>query len=537
MVPKPSENAAAQFTAAPCSPPCLLGFGVKNLRCLTDTKIVPLKPLTLLVGRNSSGKSTFLRAFPLLRQSVESARRSPILWSQKDGVDFGSIETAANERAGAKEVTFTFEAKLAGALFVDEPRCELSMTLAPSERGVLVKSYDLRLDQTSIHIEIESDPSRRVLHIEIDGREALRGACWIEGVAYLIPSIDSVAEARLVYASSVEQAPYPDRSASGRDTALAEPIREALIARYAISRDDAVGVSLALPVGPRGAMAEKLAEALQHRAAPAEALDPSSEGDRRLLDLVFLARLPDVLSAMDRVVADYAHRVAYLGPRRAVGRRVYQRSEAAVEDVHPHGDNLADFLVSLSRDELADLSEFTRKSLGFEVAVRTQGLFIEILIKPPESTLAHNIADVGFGYAEVLPLCVTIWLNLFETGRSYTSLLVLEQPELHLHPAHQARLARMLVGALRDSREAGYGASLMIETHSEALVNQMGMLVRKKQIHHEDVQILVFDQDQATQETRIQIAGYKESGALNNWPFGFLAPVAERLEDLATTGE
>src|SRR5262249_49786416 len=58
----------------------LEAFGVKNLRCLTDTGLVPIRPITVLVGRNSSGKSTFLRAFPLLRQSVETERKSPILW-------------------------------------------------------------------------------------------------------------------------------------------------------------------------------------------------------------------------------------------------------------------------------------------------------------------------------------------------------------------------------------------------------------------------------------------------------------------------
>lgn len=535
MMPELSENDAKRLPRDGWYPPCLLGFGVKNLRCLTDTKTVELKPLTILVGRNSSGKSSFLRAFPLLRQSVTSARRSPILWSQKDGVDFGSMETAANQRAATGEVTFTFEARLAGPLVVEEPRCELSLTLAPAERGVVVKSYDLRLAETPIHIEV--DQSRRVLAVEIDGRAMPLPACFLSGVTGLIPSISSLEEARLVYVSSDDEELRSDQSAAGKETALAEPLREAMMARYQLSRPDAVEVSLALAVGPRAAMAEKLAEAVQRKGATVEALDPSGDADRRLLDLVFFARLPDVLSAMDRVVTDYARRVAYLGPRRAVGRRIYQRSEVAVEGVHPHGDNLADFLASLPPAELASLSEFTHESLGFDVAVRTQGLVIEILIRLPASFGFNNIADVGFGYAEVLPLCVTIWLNLFETGHVYTSLLVLEQPELHLHPAHQARLAQMFVRAVKKSWAQRYCASLMVETHSEALVNQVGMLVRAKQLHHDDVQILVFDQDQVTGETRLQVAGYKESGALTNWPFGFLAPVATRLEDLAASGK
>ena len=55
-------------------------FGIENLRCLSDTGLIKLKPLTILVGQNSSGKSTFLRALPLLRQSVESLTTCPLLW-------------------------------------------------------------------------------------------------------------------------------------------------------------------------------------------------------------------------------------------------------------------------------------------------------------------------------------------------------------------------------------------------------------------------------------------------------------------------
>ncbi len=53
---------------------------IENLRSLGDTGLVQLRPITLLVGQNSSGKSTFLRSFPLLRQSVDANVSGPILW-------------------------------------------------------------------------------------------------------------------------------------------------------------------------------------------------------------------------------------------------------------------------------------------------------------------------------------------------------------------------------------------------------------------------------------------------------------------------
>jgi AAA15 family ATPase/GTPase len=87
----------------------VVGFGVKNLRCLTDTGVVAMKPITLLVGRNSSGKSTFLRALPLLRQSVETPRQSPILWFDPQYVDFGSFDDAVNHKSKQKTSRFGSE--------------------------------------------------------------------------------------------------------------------------------------------------------------------------------------------------------------------------------------------------------------------------------------------------------------------------------------------------------------------------------------------------------------------------------------------
>lgn len=50
---------------------------IKNMRCLKDTGIIELPPITILVGENSSGKSTFLRSFPLLKQSFRKRKMAP----------------------------------------------------------------------------------------------------------------------------------------------------------------------------------------------------------------------------------------------------------------------------------------------------------------------------------------------------------------------------------------------------------------------------------------------------------------------------
>jgi AAA15 family ATPase/GTPase len=85
-------------------------IGIENLRYISETGLIKLKPLTLLVGQNSSGKSTFLRILPLLRQSVESRTMGPILWD--DIVDFGSFGEAIRYEAEKPEMSFHFQLTL-----------------------------------------------------------------------------------------------------------------------------------------------------------------------------------------------------------------------------------------------------------------------------------------------------------------------------------------------------------------------------------------------------------------------------------------
>lgn len=88
----------------------ITSFRVRNLRSIEDSGFVDLKPITIFVGRNSSGKSTLARVFPLLRQSAEVAKRGPILWWGRL-VDFGGFDEAVNRYADEKSIGLDFKIK------------------------------------------------------------------------------------------------------------------------------------------------------------------------------------------------------------------------------------------------------------------------------------------------------------------------------------------------------------------------------------------------------------------------------------------
>jgi hypothetical protein len=82
-------------------------FGLKNLRRLKAIDPVEIRPLTLLVGKNSSGKSSFLRTFPLLRQSTIIRSSAPVLWYGAL-VDFGNFATAVSDNDTERDIVFSY---------------------------------------------------------------------------------------------------------------------------------------------------------------------------------------------------------------------------------------------------------------------------------------------------------------------------------------------------------------------------------------------------------------------------------------------
>ena len=157
----------------------------------------------------------------------------------------------------------------------------------------------------------------------------------------------------------------------------------------------------------------------------------------------------------------------------------------------------------------------------------TEGSHIAILLQD-ETGQAHNLIDMGFGFSQVLPIVAQCWATA--SGRRVSerdplpSIVAIEQPELHLHPHYQAKLADMFVGSVHAARAAVPDTRFIVETHSEALVSRLGELVEIGKLAAADVSVLLFEQDPLTKDTTVRQSTFSPDGTLTNWPVGFFAP-------------
>ena len=171
-----------------------------------------------------------------------------------------------------------------------------------------------------------------------------------------------------------------------------------------------------------------------------------------------------------------------------------------------------------SKDErLQKLSAFL-KTLGLTwkvVAKQINDTQVELRVgRLPRSTRGGardlvNIADVGFGVSQVLPVLVA--LLVAETGQ----LVYIEQPELHLHPRAQTALAEILADA------AKRGVRVVVETHSPLLLTAIQTLVAEGKLSPEKVKLHWFRQkDDGV--TEVSSADLDETGAFGeDWPEDF----------------
>lgn len=89
----------------------IIGHSIKHLRGIKQDLEVETSPITLVVGANSSGKSSYVRTWPLLRQSVETGTTGPILWFG-ELTDYGDFDTALCNSATNREIDFGFKMRV-----------------------------------------------------------------------------------------------------------------------------------------------------------------------------------------------------------------------------------------------------------------------------------------------------------------------------------------------------------------------------------------------------------------------------------------
>lgn len=449
---------------------------LQNFKAWEDTGEVRLAPLTVLFGANSAGKTSIPQLLLLLKQTAAASdrQRALQLGDAHSLVDLGTWEELVFERDVSRKVEFLLEWNLETPHTVREP----------------ISHARFRGDRLRFSARIGADARRQ------PRTESLSYALGDAGGDTLDLSLSA-------------------RSSSARAQARGAQGFELSSQRYPLARNPGRTGRMPAPLRFYGFPDEVAA---YHRNT---------------------AFADDLVLALERMLGS----VLAVGPLREPPRRLYVSSGERPTHVGMRGERTVEALVSAGKRTFQWRPRQKPRPLQALVAERllSMGLIQELQVKPlgrrrqeyevwvrtSRGLPLVKLTDVGFGVSQVLPIIV----ESFYVPRR--SIVILEQPELHLHPRVQGELADLFVDAVH-ARENGVArdCQFIVESHSEHFLRRLQRRIAEGALAKEDAALYFVD----TRQGRAQLEELRvdDYGNILNWPPDFFG---DELGDLVARSE
>lgn len=406
-------------------------ISLENFRCFRDRQTVRLAPLTLLVGENSAGKTSFMA---LVRALWNIAYQNSAPDFKTQSYDLGAFDEIAHHRGakgGARKFSAAFKVPVGNGKAREPETLEYEIVFQKRGSAPFPRQTKLSMGTTWIEHRIKS--RKNLLYFGTD-----RGSWEISS--------------GLGHFSSF----YSDRQR------LIFPFRV-----WFSFIGEVVGVDELGLINIEGNV------------------KPHEEDYEKVRSLS---------RAAQRSFTD-TKRAYASAPVRSVPRCTYDPEPAKPD---PGGQYVPMYLTKIYSEDAKEWERLKRKLERFgqdaglfdEISIRTLGNRdsepFQLQVRKFAGSLKgprRNLIDVGYGVSQALPVVTGLM------RKNPPSLSLLQQPEVHLHPSAQAALGTQFC------QIAGHSQQLIVETHSDHLVDRVRMDIRDRntKLKPEDVSILFFD--------------------------------------------
>lgn len=392
----------------------------KNFKCFRDTGEVDIKPITFLIGTNSSGKSSFLQPLLMMKQTFEYRDIQTPLKPNGLYAELGSFKDFVYK--GNLKETISFQLKIS--------RNNINELQAGNS--------SIELDYDTILFEIEASFNSAIEKLILNK------------VEYFLLKKNKIV-------SSIEIRPEGGK------------------------------ILVTFKLGSHS-VSYTTSSFIQFYDFNFPISQVYSDMDKDSLIKPYLINI--WFNICYNTLPILLNNILWIGPLRLPPKRSYEIIQTDLPDVGIRGEYapLVLFREKLEKSERVIFEKvkywFEKFGLCYEVFLKGIGgnRFMLKLVDPYLETPV-NYSDVGFGVSQTLPIIVQGFSSKKE------SLLLYEQPEIHLHPAAQANLGDLFID-IADS-----GRKLIIETHSEHLIGRIQRRIAEKTIKKGDIAIYYFQPD------------------------------------------
>lgn len=463
---------------------------LENFRAFKDTGVIEIKPITILVGNNSSGKSSFLRFLPLLKQSLEESKHGPLLWYKENGVDFDKFSTSVHNGENYIKMSFSITPRYHGYALRDKSNVEINISISIEKESQnsdydYVKSVSFKYSDVEIDITINRKKCKA--DVLINGVEMPQLQYFSRSNQQLFPALYLENNFKVQKFEDVVAAFCQDKRLFTR------------------SYDDFL-------LMPKYEFDEKMSTL-------------SDEDKMKTFAELTFANIPDLVQLLEMNIRFEMNAVSYIGPFRDSPQRYYRAQNLSSHNIDMKGSNIAIFLSELEEERMKELNKNLFDHYKFELDIRKDFGQISIYIIRDGKTT--NIIDNGFGYSQILPVILALYtfdkrkMNI--GGIKMPNTICIEQPELHLHPLMQYRIGKSLTDMISSTnfeKQAKIDNKIIIETHSRSLIEALGEAISKKEVNPDAIAVYIFSQSEGA--ATIDKASFDDDGYLTNWPIGFL---------------
>ncbi|MTJ47863.1 DUF3696 domain-containing protein [Dolichospermum sp. UHCC 0259] len=437
---------------------------LENFKCFKERTTFPLGQLTLLTGINGCGKSTLLQSLLLMRQSIDHNENTDQILLNGSCVSlnsFNDVRNRNNSRNDNIKFKYYINANYANLLNL---------------RGNIEYSLNENLDD---------DMVAKIVEIIFLGRIKLD-----DEYKYLDYSSYYDVDASFI---------------SRYDESLKENVFDYNISSFDENNSE---------------------EKLKSDISILNDLTPISP-------FPIWKKLQDISRMLLRKSLNF-HHIHYISADRLGPQEYYLKStinkfpnvgakgEFTVNLLYKKRDDLVNDKLCLGEDAktLATQTEEWLNEIfnGAKVEVpSSESNILELLFNTSTSKDRFKPANVGFGYSYILPIVVSGLIA--KEGE----LLIVENPEAHLHPKAQSRLAKFL------AKVSSCGVQVFIESHSDHILNALRIAVLDDIITHEELSILYFQQNPEQPVVQIPV---QPNGGIEEWPEGFFDQMDKDFERL-----
>jgi predicted ATPase len=468
-------------------------LSLHNFKAFKDTGEINLKPVTVLAGPNSGGKSSILQSLLLLKQTLET--EAPDIDLNLDGrfLQFSAFNELAFGKPPLEKCEIRYKFRI-------ETRIPV--------RVVPTYYPDLQIPEGIEHLLLESNIELSFRYREVEDNKR----------RIILDGFDMT--------SSVLDALGPRLAIAFRDK------------RYEVV--ELGGVDL-----PKQHEGKKIETAGGRHFLPEFLmLEPDTEGDKEYAPII---RLDSIFwYPLRNLETELKSNLRYLGPLREEPQRAYMHSGSRYPEIGTKGEYAAQILWLEKDDEVickpslieepvtltlldAVSNEFQRLGIAQPIEVEsTKAIIYQILfgLVGSEGKKQVTIIDVGFGVSQLLPVVV------MGLRAPQTSILLFEQPEIHLHPRVQANLADFFL------RLASPEKRIIIETHSDHFINRLRRRIAEDQTDElkERVNILFVRPPCDGRGATVDPLKVNQYGVIENWPPDFLPESADEAEAIFQAG-